>query len=86
MLTALQTSDTHGVATPEAWQPGDQVIVPPPKTIQAAATRQSEGYDYTDWFFWNLDLSWEIQIKDISIKKWNRRLHSHSIVCKNTIG
>ncbi|MGB7086527.1 MAG: peroxiredoxin [Phormidesmis sp.] len=51
LLEALQTSDKHGVATPEDWQPGDKVIVPPPKTAQAAETRSGEGYDYTDWYF-----------------------------------
>jgi peroxiredoxin (alkyl hydroperoxide reductase subunit C) len=30
LLEALQTSDAHGIATPEAWKPGDQVIVPRP--------------------------------------------------------
>jgi len=32
LVTALQTSDAHQVATPEAWQPGEQIIVPPPAT------------------------------------------------------
>ncbi|MEE4361147.1 MAG: peroxiredoxin [Pseudomonadales bacterium] len=51
LLTALQTSDAHGVATPENWHSGDAVIVPPPKTTDAADARASEGYDYTDWYF-----------------------------------
>ena len=51
LLTALQTSDANGVATPEGWQPGEKVIVPPPQTAQGAETRASEGYDYTDWYF-----------------------------------
>lgn len=51
LLSALQTSDTHGVATPENWQPGEPVIVSPPKTAEAAEARASEGYDYTDWYF-----------------------------------
>jgi peroxiredoxin (alkyl hydroperoxide reductase subunit C) len=28
----MQTSDANGVATPEGWKPGNDVIVPPPKT------------------------------------------------------
>jgi peroxiredoxin (alkyl hydroperoxide reductase subunit C) len=32
-LTALQTSDKYKVAMPLDWQPGDKVIVPPPKTL-----------------------------------------------------
>ncbi|MBN1140782.1 MAG: peroxiredoxin [Deltaproteobacteria bacterium] len=51
LLAALQTSDKHGVATPEGWQPGEMVIVPPPKTVADAEKRAGEGYEYTDWFF-----------------------------------
>jgi len=51
LLEALQTADNHGVATPEAWMPGDAVIVPPPATAAAAEARKGEGYDYTDWYF-----------------------------------
>jgi len=51
LLTALQTSDTNKVATPENWQPGEPVIVPPPATAEAAKARKGEGYDYTDWYF-----------------------------------
>jgi len=31
--------------------PGQPVIVPPPHTSQDAEARQSEGYEYTDWYF-----------------------------------
>jgi len=51
LIKGLQTSDEHGVATPEAWQPGDQVIVPPPATADAAEARVNEGYECTDWYF-----------------------------------
>lgn len=51
LVVALQTSDAHGVATPEGWQPGDKVIVPPPATAEAAAARINEGYECTDWYF-----------------------------------
>ncbi|MBU0602020.1 MAG: peroxiredoxin [Gammaproteobacteria bacterium] len=51
LLTALQTSDANGVATPENWCPGKPVIVPPPKTAEAADKRASEGYDTVDWYF-----------------------------------
>jgi peroxiredoxin (alkyl hydroperoxide reductase subunit C) len=51
LLTALQTSDANKVATPENWQPGEPVIVPPPATAEAARARKDEGYDYTDWYF-----------------------------------
>ncbi|MEW5421727.1 peroxiredoxin [Amorphus sp. 3PC139-8] len=51
LVKALQTSDVEKIATPEAWQPGDDVIVPPPATAAAAATRGSEGYNTVDWYF-----------------------------------
>ena len=51
LLTALQTSDANRIATPENWQPGEPVIVPPPATAEAAKARKDEGYDYTDWYF-----------------------------------
>jgi len=51
LLQALQTSDEYDVATPEGWKTGDKVIVPPPKTVEEANARSSEGYDYTDWYF-----------------------------------
>ncbi len=56
LLEALQTSDKHGVATPEAWKPGEKVIVPPPQTQADAEKRKGEGYDYTDWYFSKKDL------------------------------
>ncbi|WP_295880398.1 peroxiredoxin [uncultured Thiohalocapsa sp.] len=51
LVKALQTSDEHKVATPEGWQPGDKVIVPPPPTAEAAAARMAEGYECSDWYF-----------------------------------
>jgi peroxiredoxin (alkyl hydroperoxide reductase subunit C) len=51
LVTALQTSDANGIATPEGWQPGDKVIVPPPATSEAAEARMNEGYECTDWYF-----------------------------------
>ena len=51
LLKALQTADENGIATPENWQPGEPVIVPPPKTAAAAKARAGEGYDYTEWYF-----------------------------------
>ena len=51
LLQALQTSDKHGVATPENWCPGKDVIVSPPKTAEAADKRAAEGYNTVDWYF-----------------------------------
>ena len=56
LVTALQTTDQHGRATPENWHPGDQVIVPPPVTQQQAEERVKAGYDMKDWYFSKTDL------------------------------
>jgi len=56
LIDALQTTDKHGVATPANWRPGDKVIVPPPKTIEAAAERVKAGYECTDWYFCQKEL------------------------------
>ncbi len=52
MLVAMQTADKHQIATPADWQPGDDVIVPPPGSCGVAQERV-EGKDNTkclDWF------------------------------------
>ena len=51
VINALQTTDEHTVATPANWQPGDPVIVPPPRTTEGAEERVREGYDCKDWYF-----------------------------------
>jgi len=52
LLEALQTSDRHGVATPESWQPGDRVIVPPAGTVEEANRRVESGeYECKDFYF-----------------------------------
>lgn len=51
LVAALQTSDANKVATPEAWQPGEKVIVPPPANMDAADACMNEGYECTDWYF-----------------------------------
>ena len=52
LVKALQTSDAHGVATPEAWQPGELVIVPPPASVEEAEARAAnDEYECTDWYF-----------------------------------
>ena len=51
LLVALQTADQHKCAMPENWKPGDEVIVPPPATAEAAVQREAEGYNTVDWYF-----------------------------------
>lgn len=53
LLIAMQTSDTHGVATPANWQPGDDVIVPPPNSCGQASDRVNQPPKDAvvyDWF------------------------------------
>ena len=56
LVKAMQTSDANGVATPESWQPGDKVIVPPPATAEAAEARMQEGHECVDWYFCKKEL------------------------------
>lgn len=56
LLIAMQTSDKNGVATPEGWQVGEKVIVPPPQTTQGAENRLNEGHEYIDWYFSRTEL------------------------------
>ena len=45
IVDALQTADGHGVACPVNWKPGEQVIVPPPKTVKDVEERKSGPYE-----------------------------------------
>jgi peroxiredoxin (alkyl hydroperoxide reductase subunit C) len=53
LLVALQTADELKVATPADWQPGDDVIVPPPGSCGTAQERiegKESGIKCLDWF------------------------------------
>ncbi|MEA2077188.1 MAG: peroxiredoxin [Candidatus Marinimicrobia bacterium] len=53
LILALQKSRKDGVATPANWQPGDDVIIPPPGSCGAAKERvesKEEGKYCLDWF------------------------------------
>lgn len=50
LVKALQTTDKHKVSTPANWQPGDKVVVPPPKTAAEMEKRPTEGYECKDWY------------------------------------
>lgn len=53
LLVAMQTSDAHQVATPADWQPGEEVIVPPPGscgTAKECVESQDPSVRYVDWF------------------------------------
>jgi len=53
LLIGLQTSDKYNVATPADWQPGEDVIVPPPGSCGTAKQRvekpDADAYAL-DWF------------------------------------
>ncbi|NNE40708.1 MAG: hypothetical protein HKN14_07290 [Marinicaulis sp.] len=57
LVDALQITDEHGVATPECWVPGDQVILPTPATAEEAKSRVEGEYDCTDWYFCKKELA-----------------------------
>jgi len=53
MLVAMQLSDAHTVATPANWQPGEDVIVPPPGSCGVAKERVEKpagDVRCLDWF------------------------------------
>jgi len=53
LLTAMQKSDKEQIATPANWQPGDDVIIPPPGSCGTAKERiekKEEGKYCLDWF------------------------------------
>jgi peroxiredoxin 2/4 len=56
LIDALQVTDQHGVATPANWRPGQKVIVPPPKTTEAAEERMQAGFECKDWYFCKKEL------------------------------
>ena len=56
VLNALQISDKYGVALPLNWQPGEKVIVPPPKTIKEMEEREKSDYEMVDFYLAKRDL------------------------------
>lgn len=54
ILIGLQKADAESVALPANWEPGKDVILPPPGTCGAIKERvekvKEEGYEMKDWF------------------------------------
>ncbi|HEX6594753.1 MAG TPA: peroxiredoxin [Bacillota bacterium] len=51
LVTALQATDEHNIATPADWQKGDKVIVPPAVTAELADERMKDDeYECVDWY------------------------------------
>ena len=57
VLIALQTSDVNKVSLPLNWQPGEKVIVPPPKTVEAMLEREDSDYEMVDFYLAKKELS-----------------------------
>ncbi|HVT84161.1 MAG TPA: peroxiredoxin [Chitinophagaceae bacterium] len=54
VLIGLQTADKYAVSLPADWQPGEDVIVPPPNSCGVAKDRMAgkdENVYCKDWFF-----------------------------------
>lgn len=49
-LLALQTSDANKCAMPLNWKPGEKVIVPAPRTVEALAERKKSQLEMVDWY------------------------------------
>jgi peroxiredoxin (alkyl hydroperoxide reductase subunit C) len=47
LVAALQMAETNHVSTPEGWKIGDDVLIPPPVTLQESDTDSSGK----DWYF-----------------------------------
>jgi len=60
-LIALQAADVFGIATPADWRPGDDVIMSPAGSCNAAQDRMEgkEDLECKDWFFCTKKLSKE---------------------------
>lgn len=50
VLKAMQISEKHSVVLPLNWQPGDKVIVPPPRTVDAMKERENSDYEMVDFY------------------------------------
>ncbi|PSL42405.1 peroxiredoxin (alkyl hydroperoxide reductase subunit C) [Salsuginibacillus halophilus] len=51
LVQALKTTDEEQVPTPADWEPGQKVVVPPPKTQQEAEERlNDDSIEVTDWY------------------------------------
>lgn len=51
LVKALQTTEKKGVPTPANWQPGEDVLISPPKTQQEAKERENDkDLECIDWY------------------------------------
>ncbi|MEM7516944.1 MAG: peroxiredoxin, partial [Planctomycetota bacterium] len=52
LIDGLQTSDAHACATPVEWRPGQNVVVPPPKTAKEVLEREAKKSEYEHFDFY----------------------------------
>lgn len=67
-VLALKTADEFGIATPADWRPGDDVIMSPAGSCNAAKNRvegKEEGLHCQDWFFCTKKIDKETILKKI---------------------
>lgn len=51
LLDSLQTSSKHAVATPCNWRPGERVIIPPPRNVEALQQRMARtDMEHVDFY------------------------------------
>ncbi|MCY0994801.1 peroxiredoxin [Nannocystis sp. ILAH1] len=51
LLDSLQTSSKHSVATPANWRPGDKIIIPPPRNVEAMQQRMARtDMEHVDFY------------------------------------
>lgn len=50
VLKAMQISEKHNVVLPLNWQPGDKVIVPPPRNVEDMVEREKSDYEMVDFY------------------------------------
>ncbi|MGG1685108.1 peroxiredoxin [Pseudalkalibacillus sp. NRS-1564] len=58
LVKALKTTDNHGSPTPANWEPGDKVLVSPPKTQEAMKQRENDDdLECIDWYLCKKELN-----------------------------
>lgn len=56
-LKKSQTADKYKVAMPLNWEPGEKVIVPPPKTVEEMLEREASDYEMVDFYLAKKELT-----------------------------
>ncbi len=73
ILIGLQTIDAFGVSLPADWKPGEQVVMPAPKTCPDAKNRMEDTsgkFTREDWFFCLRDLPEDSVKKKLKVEEF----------------